>query len=110
MAMGSVLDGTPKWFQRLVMPVIATVVVVIPMTVAWANVIMTLEQLQRHDTEIAKLVDDLESYVDNVASEKEEEHQNFRDTVQRYEVKQAVMDEKLDRVLDAINELKEDDG
>lgn len=98
MAMKEALNGTPAWFKRLVMPMAFAVSLAVPATLYAANQSNRLAFIELGMIEIQKTVDALERK-DDVMQE----------TVHRFEVKLAVVDEKLavvdgklDRILNLI--------
>lgn len=92
MAMKEALNGTPVWFQRLVMPMAFAVALAVPATLYAANQSNRLAIVELGMADMQKSIDKLERKDDAM-----------EETVQRFEVKLAVVDEKLDRVLNWID-------
>ncbi len=83
--MSDAWNGIPKWFQRLLIPVI----VAVPVVFYVADYVNRVVNVEKDIKSLTARTDETEN------------------SVQRFEIQQAVMDEKLDRVLDWVD--KQDD-
>lgn len=88
MTTSDLFDGTPTWFKRFMVPMIVGVIVATPIGIGWADNTNRMEDLEKGllliDARIAKL---------------EKREDSNRLLVQGIVVKQAVMDSKLDTII-----------
>ncbi len=109
MSVDSLLEGTPTWFKRLVIPMVFTVLIAVPATLAFSDSKSRLTDVEQRIIQLAGEIENELIELKELIDELSRRGETTSDTVQRYEVQQAVMvnqmsnmDEKLDRLIQAI--------
>lgn len=89
------MDSIPAWFQFLAGVMIVTLGVAVPATMYAANISNKIEIIEAGLIQIQRTIDDLERYDDKT-----------QETVQRFEIKQARLEEKVDQLLELVRSLQ----
>lgn len=89
--MDDLLSGTPKWFRRLVVPMVVAVMIAVPLTIYASEMSNRLAMVEAGMSEIQKSIDKLERKDDDAQA-----------AIHRFAIQQARMEEKIQRILDLV--------
>lgn len=103
MSIKDITSGTPKWFQNWWAKLASVVVFVATMTfvatTAYSNVITDQEAMKKLQVELILQLKELRIEFQKDLAELEAEDRAQKETIQEFKVDQAVIQTKLDRVL-----------
>ncbi len=86
--MKTLLQGTPRWFQQFIIPMVIAVPITVSATLAWSDTADSIDDIERDLARIQIIIDELEKRGDLT-----------KEQMQSLVTTQAVMDAKLDMIV-----------